>query len=112
MKKQGHKTRMVKKRLFPHGGSYAVDLPVEFVRQIDDKQVQIEVIAGGDGGTEVRIFNNSELDTIEHEPEFALFVKALVQDALTHPESLRDVNETWGEKWDSLLEGVEIDDEE
>lgn len=94
------KTR-AQKKLFKHGGSYAVDLPVSFVRDLPSRMVTIErdreslVIAprGGAG-------------TIEQEPEFKTFVAALLHDAMRRPRKLRDAEDVWDAEWDELLKGV------
>lgn len=94
------------KRLFKHGGSYAVDIPMNFVRQTRAKEVILESTSKG-----IRIRPKTELDTFEAEPLFAEFIKALAVDALKHPERLHDVKEIWGEEWDELLKDVEVDEE-
>ena len=96
------------KKIFKHGGSYAIDLPKSYVDQIGpDAHVFLE--QGEEG--ELILRENTALDSIESEPEFAFFIQALAHDALSHPEKLTDVSETWGERWHELLEGVEVDDE-
>jgi len=55
-----------------YGGSYAVDIPKEFVRNIDTKEVILVVVSN-----EIHIHPKTELDTIESEPQFAQFICAL-----------------------------------
>ena len=94
------------KKLFKHGGSYAVDIPMEFVKHTGTKEVIIESTQD-----EVNIRVQTDLDTIEADPLFHTFVQALAKDTLKHPDRLRDVKEVWDQEWDELLEGVEIDGE-
>ena len=94
------------KKLFKHGGSQAINLPREFAKNLTDNEVVIEVSAN-----EIVIRNKSKLDTIESEPHFATFIKAIAMDAMKHPEKLHDLNEVWSPEWDELLEGVSSDDD-
>jgi len=96
---------VIEKKLFKHGGSYAIDLPKEFV---------------GAGNTEIIIkydkdrlimVSKSKLDNIESEPEFKMFIQALVADSLKHPQKLQDMNKVWDKEWDVLLAGVDAEDE-
>lgn len=91
----------MQKKLFKHGGSYAVDLPVSFVRELSLKTVVIETHRD-----KLVISPKRELDTIEQEPEFKTFIAALLQDAMHRPAGLRDAKEVWDEEWDELLKGV------
>lgn len=91
----------MQKKLFKHGGSYAVDLPISFVREMDLKTVVIER-----QGDRIVIAPKRELDTIEQEPEFKTFVAALARDAMRRPSKLRDVKEVWDKEWDDLLKDV------
>ena len=91
----------MQKKLFKHGGSYAVDLPIFFVRDLNPKTVVIER-----QGDRVVIAPKRELDTIEAEPEFKTFVAALLHDAMHRPAKLRDVKEVWDKEWDDLLKDV------
>ena len=94
-------TSIMRKKLFKHGGSYAVDLPISFVRELDAKTVIIEREKG-----HIVIAPKRGLDTIENEPEFATFVTALLHDALRRPAKLRNVQEVWDREWDELLKDV------
>ena len=58
------------------------------------------------------IQNKTSLDNIESEPEFNVFVKALVEDALKHPERLKEINQVWDKEWDELLKDVRVDNDE
>ena len=95
------------KKLFKHGGSQAINLPKEFAQHLTDNEVFIEV-----SSNEIVIRNKSKLDTIESEPHFATFIKAIAMDAMKHPKKLRDLNEVWGSDWNKLLKGVSADDDE
>ena len=94
-------TTGMQKKLFRHGGSYAVDLPIAFVRDLRSKTVLIESRDG-----RIVIAPKRELDTIEQEPEFRAFVSALMRDALTRPDRLKTSAEVWDAEWEALLEGV------
>lgn len=98
--------RVTVKTLFKHGGSYAVDIPIDFVKHADSKKVIIEATP-----QQISIRPATELDTIESEPLFAEFVNALAVDAMKHPEKLGDAREVWDREWDELLQGVTADDE-
>jgi virulence-associated protein VagC len=91
----------MQKKLFKHGGSYAVDLPISFVRELDAKYVAIDR-----QGDKIVIAPARELDTIEQEPEFKTFVAALLHDAMRRPAKLREVKEVWDKEWDDLLKDV------
>ena len=92
------------KRLFKHGGSWAVDLPIQFAREVKDMNVVIDTSPG-----EVRITAKTDLDTMESDPLFQQFIEAIATDAMTNPEKLHAVEEVWDDEWDSLLKGVEVD---
>lgn len=95
------------KKLFKHGGSQAINLPREFAQNLVDNEVFIEV-----SSNEIVIRNKTKLDTMESEPHFATFIKAIAIDAMKHPEKLYDLNEVWGSEWDELLKGVSADNDE
>jgi hypothetical protein len=91
----------VVKKLFKHGGSYAVDLPISFIRKADVQMVVVE-----NKGGDILIHPKTSLDTIESEPAFAHFIRALAEDALNHPDKLKTAHEVWDPEWDNLLRGV------
>ncbi|NGX61724.1 MAG: hypothetical protein K940chlam9_01213 [Chlamydiae bacterium] len=94
------------KKLFKHGGSQAIDLPMkEFVKKHAKKEVVIEVREDG-----LFIYLDT-LTTMESDPQFQQFIEALFQDAMEHPEQLKNLEEVWDEEWDELLEGVDVSDE-
>ena len=95
------------RKLFQHGGSQAINLPKEFAKNLTENEVIIEVSAN-----EIVIRNKSKLDTMESDPHFATFIKAIALDAMKHPEKLRDLEEVW-QDLDSLIKDVpyEGDDE-
>ena len=94
------------KRLFKHGGSWAVDLPMQFAKEVKDMSVVIDV-----SPHEIRITPKTELDTMESDPLFQQFVEAIAIDAMTHPDKLHGVEDVWDDEWDGILKGVEIDEE-
>ena len=95
---------LVVKKLFKHGGSYAVDIPVDFVKQTGSHEVILEIT-----GKKLSIRSKSELDTIESEPLFAGFIQALAIDAMKHPDKLRQAKDVWDNEWDELFKGVTAD---
>ena len=97
---------VIVKKIFKHGGSYAVDIPMDFVKHAGSNEVILEITS-----KKVSIRPKTELDTIESEPLFAEFINALVVDAMKHPEKLRGAKEVWDKEWDKLLKGVTADDE-
>jgi len=98
--------RMSIRKFFKHGGSYAIDIPMGFVRHADSDEVIIE-----ENKDELIVRAKTELDTIESEPQFTAFVSALAADAMKHPERLKDVKAVWDDEWDDLLKGVSDDEE-
>lgn len=93
------------KKLFKHGGSYAIDIPKEFVKETGVREVIVEY-----NSKRVNILPKTELDTLESDPLFTEFINALANDAMKHPEKLHDVKEVWDKEWDKLLEDI-TDDE-
>lgn len=97
---------VIVRRLFKHGGSYALDLPMEFVRSAGTTEVILESTP-----KELSIRPKTELDNIESDPLFAEFINALVVDAMKHPEKLHEAKKVWDKEWNELLKGVTIDEE-
>ena len=97
---------LTEKKIFKHGGSWAVDLPMQFAKQLDNQSVVIENSPKG-----LLIRPKNELDTMEEDPLFRQFVRALGVHAMKHPEKLHDAEEVWDEEWTDLLEGVDIEAE-
>lgn len=96
---------VIEKKLFKHGGSYAIDLPKEFVQSGNT-----EIIIKYDKDRLIMVSKNT-LENIESEPEFKTFIKALVDDSLKNPHKLKDMNKVWDKEWDVLLKGVDAEDE-
>lgn len=94
------------RKLFKHGGSYAVDIPMEFVRHTGTIEVILERLPG-----RINIRPKTELDTIESEPFFTQFIHALAIDAMRHPEKLHGQKEVWDKEWGKLLKDVSDDKE-
>ena len=94
------------RKLFKHGGSYAIDIPMDFVKNAGTTEVILESTF-----KKINIRPKTELDTIESEPLFAEFVNALAVDAMKHPEKLHEAKEVWDKEWDELLKGVTADGE-
>lgn len=97
---------VIVRKLFKHGGSYAVDIPMDFVKSAGTIEVMLESTP-----RKLSIRPKTELDTIESEPLFAEFISALAVDAMKHPEKLYAVKEVWDKEWDELLKGVTADEE-
>lgn len=93
------------KKLFKHGGSYAVDIPMDFVKNAGTTVILEST------PEKISIRPRKELDTIESEPLFADFINALAMDAMKHPEKLHEAKEVWDEEWNELLKGVTADEE-
>ncbi|MBU1122243.1 MAG: hypothetical protein ABIH71_01150 [Candidatus Omnitrophota bacterium] len=94
------------RKLFKHGGSYAVDIPMAFVKCAGGKEVVLESTP-----RRISIRPKIKLDTLEEEPLFGEFLHALTIDALKHPERLYGVKEVWDKDWDKLLKNVKSDEE-
>lgn len=97
---------LVIRRLFKHGGSYALDIPMDFVKNAGTTEVVLETTLN-----KINIRPKTELDNIESDPLFAEFINALAVDALKNPEKLHDVKKVWDKEWDELLKGVTVDEE-
>jgi virulence-associated protein VagC len=93
----------MKKKLFRHGGSKSVDLPMSFIYNLPSDYVNIEERKDGS----LLIKPVDELTALESDPLFTQFLEALHQDMLRHPEKLKNVTEVWDSEWDHLLEGVD-----
>jgi antitoxin component of MazEF toxin-antitoxin module len=97
----------VVRKLFKHGNSKAVTLPKEFVDTVKGREVVIQYSPAG-----VLISTKSRLDTLEADPLFATFVRAIATDALKHPERLRDPAEAWSPEVVKLFNAMPHDDQE
>lgn len=98
--------RVMVRKLFKHGGSYAIDLPMDFIRSAGTTEVILESTPRG-----LSVHPKTELDNIESNPLFAEFINALAIDAMKHPEKLHEAKKVWDKEWDILLKGVTIDEE-
>jgi len=97
---------VIVRKLFKHGGSYAVDIPMEFVRSAGTTEVILESTP-----KKLNIRPKTELDNIESDPLFAEFINALAVDAMKHPEKLHEAKRVWDKEWNELLKGVTVDEE-
>ncbi len=95
----------IEKKLFKHGGSWAVDLPIQFAKEVSNMSVVINTSPG-----EIRITPKTDLDTMESDPLFQQFVEAIAADAMKNPEKLHTAEEVWDAEWDDLLKGVDVAD--
>ena len=97
----------VTRKLFKHGNSKAVTLPKEFVDAVKGREVVIQY-----SPTAVIISTKSRLDTLEADPLFATFIRAIATDAMKHPEKLRDPVEAWSPEVIKLFKDLPHDDQE
>jgi virulence-associated protein VagC len=93
----------MRKKIFSHGGSKSVDLPMSFIYSLSSNYVNIE--EQSDGTLLIRPVD--ELTSLESDPLFTQFLEALYLDTLKHPEKLKNIKEVWDEEWEQLLEGVD-----
>ena len=96
----------IEKKLFKHGGSWAIDLPMRFAKELEGMSVVIEETPQG-----FLIKPKTELDSMEADPLFQRFVEAIAMDAMKHPEKLHDAQEVWDDEWAELLKGVDVDED-
>ena len=94
------------KRLHPHGGSKAIDLPISFIKKLSTDFVSIE-----EKDDCLIIRPQDDLTAMESDPVFTQFIQSLFLDAMKHPEKLKDLEEVWDKEWEDLLEGVSDDEE-
>jgi len=97
---------LTEKKLFKHGGSWAVDLPMPFAKGVSDMSVVIE-----SSPQVIVIKPKTELDTMEADPLFQQFVKAIAIDAMKNPDKLHDSRDVWDDEWTDLLKGVDVGQE-
>ena len=95
------------RKLFKHGNSKAITLPKEFVDTIKGGEVVVRYSPAG-----VIISSKSRLDTLESDPLFATFIRAIAAEAMKHPERLRDPSEAWSPEVVKLFNAMPHDDEE
>lgn len=95
------------RKLFKHGHSKAITLPKEFVDTVRGSEVVIAYSPNG-----VMISSKSRCDTLESDPLFATFIRALATEAMKHPERLRDPAEAWSPEVVKLFKDMPHDDEE
>ena len=55
---------------------------------------------------------SKEPNALENDPLFAVFLRALYNDAQNHPEELKDLSDIFDAEADKLLEGVDIHNDE
>jgi len=95
------------RKLFRHGNSKAVTLPKAFVDTVRGREVVIRYSPVG-----IMISTKSRLDTLEADPLFTSFVRAIATDAMKHPEKLRDPAEAWSPEVVKLFKDMPHDSEE
>lgn len=103
---EGAMMALIEKKLFKHGGSWAVDLPMPFAKGVSDMSVVIEASPEG-----LLIRPKTELDTMEADPLFQQFIRAIAIDAMKNPDKLHDAQDVWDDEWTDLLKGVDVGQE-
>jgi virulence-associated protein VagC len=93
--------RALPRKIFRHGGSYAVDLPMVFVKRNGNPEVFIEEVGNG-----LFIHPSSQWDIMENDPLFSKFIQAIYHDAISNPSKLHDMKEVWDDKTVSMLKDV------
>lgn len=102
----------INKKLFKHCGSLAVVIPTEFIQYLDSDEVAIEIVLDRNQKPSLVITPSNELDTIEDDPIFALFIEALHRNAMENPHQLTDPSAIFDDEINEILEGIEIPDDE
>ncbi len=69
------------KKLFKHGGSMALNLPVDIVKKLNPEKVLIEIQDNG-----IFIPFDLSCDTLEAHPLFQKFIEAISKNALANPD--------------------------
>lgn len=87
-------------------------IPSQFTEHLSSEEVMVEIHMDENNNPSVVITAVDELDSLESDPRFALFIKSVYEDALAHPEKLATSQEVWGHDIKELIEGVDITDEE
>jgi hypothetical protein len=100
------------KKLFKHGNSLAVVVPIEFTKKLSSQEVIMEVRVDENGFPILIITPETHLDKLENDPIFAQFIEAIYKNALTYPEKLKETSDVWPENIKELLEGVSVDGED
>lgn len=100
------------KKLFKHGGSLAVVIPSEFTQLLNTDEVVLELMLDNENNPKLIVEPTNELDAIEEDPLFAVFIQALYKNAMENPERLRDGSELFNDRVKKLIEGVDTDEDE
>lgn len=104
------------KKLFKSGGSMAVVIPSELIKQFDSDEYRLEMGFNGDSQPAIIMTPvddvDNELDALEADPDFALFINAIYQDAMKNPHKLLDDKDVWAAKIVELLKDVDPGDDE
>ncbi len=100
------------KKLFKHGGSLAVVIPSEFTQLLASDEVTLEFTVDDNNNPSLIVKPTNELDTIESDPLFAVFLQAIYKNAMENPHTLKDSSELFNERVQKLIECVDTDDDE
>ncbi len=96
------------KKFFKHGGSQAVVIPSEMTKHFPTKNVAVKFIYNKQDEPMIIITPAEDPELMEDDPLFAKFLQAIYNDAMKHPEKLKDLSDIFDEEADKLLEGVDI----
>ena len=53
-----------------------------------------------------------EMDSLEDDPFFSVFLQAIYKNAMQNPDQLKDGSEIFNERVKKLIEGVDLDEDE
>ena len=67
----------INKKLFKLGESLAFVIPAEFIQYLDSDEIAIEIVLDRNQKPSLIITPNNELDAVENDPIFGLFLEAL-----------------------------------
>ena len=72
-----------------------------WLASLDFREIELRVLAQGQSQ-----FAYQCEHSLEEDPLFQKFVRAITLDARRHPENLRDARDVWDDEWADLLRGV------
>lgn len=90
----------------------AVVVPSEFIDQFQSNEYQLEIGLNSENQPAIIMTPLNELDALEADPAFALFINAIYQDAVKNPQKLLDDKDVWDDDIDQLLKNVDMSEDE
>lgn len=87
-------------------------IPSEFTQLLDSDEVSLECIFDANGNPSLLIEPANEPDTIDDDPLFSVFLKAIYKDVIENPHTLQDGSALFNERVLQLIEDVDIDGDE